>query len=205
MGLWLLIKSRQKWRALIVAIVFSGLVWVIIPPEQKARLSSMGEDKTSNSREVYWERGRQVIDLYPVLGIGFKNWPSYHKRIFGYQALPHNIFIEAGAELGIVGLAGFLALIGTTLVVNVQTRRKVRDRGEDARFFIEMTHGLDAALIAFLVAGSFVTVLYYPFFWINFAMTAALNHSADSLGPAAPQAPLPRQPMRRSIAPHRAA
>ena len=41
-----------------------------------------------------------------------------------------------------------------------------------------MSHGLDAALIGYLACGFFVTVLYYPFFWINLAMTVALHNAA---------------------------
>jgi hypothetical protein len=42
-----------------------------------------------------------------------------------------------------------------------------------------MAHGLDGAMIGFVVSGFFVTVLYYPYFWINLAMTVALNNAAQ--------------------------
>jgi hypothetical protein len=35
-------------------------------------------------------------------------------------------------------------------------------------------------LIGYLVSGFFVTVFFYPYFWINFAMTAALHRVARS-------------------------
>ena len=41
-----------------------------------------------------------------------------------------------------------------------------------------MAHGLDGALVGFLVCGFFVTVLYYPYFWINLAMTTSLYEAA---------------------------
>ena len=47
-------------------------------------------------------------------------------------------------------------------------------------FVYYMAHGLDGALVGFIVSGLFVTVLYYPYFWINFAMTVALNGIAKS-------------------------
>ena len=180
LALWLLLKSRHKVRALALTIVLAGGVWLIVPPEQKDRMSAIGTDKTSTARSLYWARGREAMAEHPVLGIGYKNWTSYHKRLFGYPALPHNVFLEAGAELGTVGLLGFLGLIGATLVVNARTRRIARTRGDAEAFLVAMSHGLDAALIAFVVAGSFVTVLYYPFFWINLAMTAALHRTAVS-------------------------
>jgi hypothetical protein len=40
-----------------------------------------------------------------------------------------------------------------------------------------MAHGFDAALVAYLVTGFFVTVLYYPFFWINLAFSVSLRET----------------------------
>ena len=45
-----------------------------------------------------------------------------------------------------------------------------------------MAHGLDAGLVGFLVAGFFVTVLYYPFFWIQMTMTVSLFSVACNSG-----------------------
>jgi hypothetical protein len=81
--------------------------------------------------------------------------------------------VEAGAELGYLGLMAFVALIFVTLLFNYRTR-KLAKRLPRGRFLYNMAHGLDGALIGFLVGGFFVTVLYYPFFWINLAMTVAL-------------------------------
>jgi O-antigen ligase len=97
---------------------------------------------------------------------------------YGNQLLSHNIFIEAASELGLTGFAAFLALIGCTVALNYRTRRIVRKYPRKGYFLSEMANGLDGALIGFLVSGFFVTVLYYPFFWINFAMTVALNNAA---------------------------
>jgi hypothetical protein len=58
-----------------------------------------------------------------------------------------------------------------------------------------MAHGLDGALIGFLVGGFFVTVLYYPLFCINLAMTMMLYHvtrkSARAQMKAVAPAPVP--------------
>jgi hypothetical protein len=37
-----------------------------------------------------------------------------------------------------------------------------------------MAYGLDGALVSYLIAGFFVTVLYYPFFWVNLTFSSAL-------------------------------
>jgi hypothetical protein len=42
-----------------------------------------------------------------------------------------------------------------------------------------MAFGFDGALIGYLITGFFVTVLYYPFFWINLAMTVSLHNVTE--------------------------
>jgi hypothetical protein len=106
--------------------------------------------------------------------------------------LPHNIFVQAGAELGYTGLFAFLLLIGYTFVTNYRTRR-LAGRSPGNRFLFCMAYGLDGALVGYLVSGFFVTVLYYPYFWINFAMTVALHRAAMEQWGRARQAVLPPQ------------
>jgi O-antigen ligase len=176
--LWLLLKSRKRFRALLVTVALGGLVYAITPAAQKERFQSAGEDKTSTSRTTAWKQGIEMMRDYPVVGIGYANWQKYHQIKYGYRILPHNIFVEAGSELGYSGLLGFVALIGCTFVINRRTRRLAASDPHQGRFILYMAHGLDGALVGFLASGFFVTVLYYPFFWINFALTVALHNAA---------------------------
>ena len=175
---WMVMQSRHKVRGAIVAAVVGMLVLVALPQEFRDRFDTIGDDETSLTRKEYWAFGKQIMAERPVLGIGYGNWLSYWKQQHGYEALPHNIYIQAGAELGYVGIGGFIGLILATLWVNHKTRRAVRALGKDGQFFAGTAFGLDAAMVGFLIAGTFVTVLYYPFFWMNLAMTTALHHSA---------------------------
>ena len=68
-------------------------------------------------------------------------------------------------------------ILGVTLATNGRTRRRAA-RAPNGRLIFLMAHSLDAALMGFLASGFFVTVLYYPFFWINLSMTVALNQVA---------------------------
>jgi hypothetical protein len=68
-------------------------------------------------------------------------------------------------------------MIGVTFKVNRDTR-KLAARLPDGTFITATAHSLDCALVGYLVSGFFVTVLFYPFFWFNLAMTVALNNTA---------------------------
>lgn len=177
--LWALLKSQHKVRSLLAAIVLASLVYVIVPPESKLRFEQIGEDRTSVGRLTMWRHAREMMVDYPLLGVGFNNWVTYHDTYYGGRGtMTHNVFLEAGSELGFTGLAAFLALIGCTFVINSRTRKLAMSIPDRGRFIFFMAHGLDGALVGFLATGFFTTVLYYPFFWINFAMTVALHNAA---------------------------
>ena len=181
-AVWQILKSKHWFRTLLATVAVAAAVYLIMPDEQKLRFQSMGEDKTSVSRTTYWHDGREIINDYPILGIGYANWPEYYSVHYGVRALPHNIFIQAGAELGYSGLFALFALIGASFLVNRGTRLLSMPPG-GSRFIYLMAHGLDGAMVGFIASGFFVTVLYYPFFWINLAMTAALRNAARNRSP----------------------
>ena len=174
--LWMVTQSNAKAKALLAIILISIVAYSYIPPESYQRLQSSGEDKTSQHRLERWKVAREIMAEYPVLGIGYANWMTYYKAFYPQKSpgLPHNIFFDAGAELGYTGLLVFLMLILYTFINNSRTRKMALKLEDNFSYYI--AHGLDAAMIGFMVSGSFVSVLYYPFFWINLSFTVALNN-----------------------------
>ena len=177
--LWMVGKSKARVKALLAIAIISIVVYSFLPPEQHQRFQSSGEDKTSTTRLVRWEAGLDMMENNPILGVGYRNWMSYYRDFYGQKdvGLPHNIFIDAGAELGYTGLIIFILMILFTLINNARTRKLAL--ATDNKFIFYTAHGLDAALIGFLVSGFFVSVLYYPYFWINLSLTVALNNIAN--------------------------
>lgn len=189
--LFMLYRSKHKTRGLVAGVVVGAIVYLAIPPQQKQRFSDSGTDKTSQLRLTYWKNGIRMTNDHPLLGVGYANWTHYYRDHFeGRVQVVHNIFIQASSELGYTGLLAFLLLIGCTFVLNSRSRTLAARAGPNGRLTYNLANGLDGALIGYLVSGFFVTVLYYPFFWINLAMTVALNTVAKNLplsGPATPR------------------
>jgi putative inorganic carbon (HCO3(-)) transporter len=176
--LWAVSTSRTKVRAMTAAVVLIGLVYVITPSEQITRFQQAGADETSVTRTTMWKQGLEMMRDYPILGIGYDNWIEYHDINYGgHGLLAHNTFIQAGSELGYAGLITFLVMIATAFVINRRTRLLADRLSDRGKFMSHMARGLDGSLIGLIVSGFFISVLYYPFFWINFALTVALNNS----------------------------
>lgn len=177
-GIWLLMKSKQRLKAIMIFAVISSALYYFLPPEQIQRFEEMGTDETSLQRIAYWEYGFDLMKKYPVLGVGYFNWQEYlHFMEPGgigpkqLHEMPHNIFIQAGAELGYSGLLVFLMMIVSIFVMNSKTRKVTKEKNT---LFYFLSFGIDAGLVGFLAGGFFITVLYYPFFWMQLAMAATL-------------------------------
>ena len=178
---WMLMWSKYRVRALVVVAVLAFGVIFLLPEQQKVRFSQIGEDSSSTRRMTYWKDGLKIAAEHPVFGIGFENWLPYYRTFYMSRGqVSHNPFIQAVSELGYPGLFTYCMLIVMTLRTNWDTRKRAKKLGQHGRFIFFMGHGLDGALMGYLVSGFFVTVLYYPFFWINLAMTVSLNNIARS-------------------------
>ncbi len=183
-------QSRHRIKAIAFAAAVLAALYFLIPPQSLARFYTAGTDKTSVERLVRWKDGLNMLSNHPFFGIGYFNWDKYYSShystVTGHYGLPHNIFIQAGAELGFFGLGAFIMLIVATFVNNYRTR-KLAPKTEST-FLYNTALGLDAAMIGFLVSGSFITVLYYPYFWIDLSLVVALRTVAKQ---AAQHAPAP--------------
>jgi O-antigen ligase len=140
--------------------------------------SSAGEDDTSEHRLVLWEYGLEVVEDHPVLGVGLANWMDYcvfmnPNGINGKVCLvAHNTYIEALTELGVTGFVIFVLILFTILILNARTRANAKQ--VDNRFIWYIAHGLDGGLIGCMAASVFFSILIYPMFWVQLAMTVSL-------------------------------
>lgn len=186
-GIWMLLKQKSGFKGLVVLAIISFALYAILPEEQMQRFREIGEDNNSLQRLAYWKIGlQQVIPEHPFLGVGYHNWVSYLDFLYpqGVGVMEtvqecHNIYIQAASELGITGLIVFLLMVLFAFLTNVRTRMLTKDLDNKLLFYL--SYGLDAGLIGYLVAGTFVTVLYYPFFWVQIAMIIALYNVAQNL------------------------
>jgi O-antigen ligase len=171
-------RTVFKPKVLISCCVALFLLWTFLPEEQKERFQTMGEDKTSQQRILYWENGVEMIKEHPALGVGYFNFVPYFARYYPDDVLlrrpelPHNIFIQIGTDAGLLGLAAFSGF----LLVAYRLGRRFKAEGcEDRQVLIGRCANL--SLLGFVVAGQFVTVAYYPFLWIHLALVVAMNNS----------------------------
>jgi len=178
----LLITPKIFFKSIIILALLTSLVVQLIPDESMQRFENSGSDRTSLHRLERWKHGLDAMNKFPLFGVGFESWTDFYPRNYNLDdkgsRLVHNIFVQCGSELGYTGLILFVLMIFSCFT----TTRKVREvcQGHEDKFLSIMSYGFDAALLGFLGSGFFVTVLYYPFFWIHCAMTVSLYSAATS-------------------------
>jgi O-antigen ligase len=171
-------KSFFKIKPLVFVMVLSVALFHLMPDEQKKRFSESGDDKTSQQRLLYWKHGREMIYQYPFTGVGFFNFSPYFEdhfsqdMLYPHAELPHNIFIQVGTDVGLIGLVCFGILIISCMLESIKiAKNKTIDP-----VWRSIVAGLGIGVFGFAIAGQFVTVTYYPFLWINLSFIMAARN-----------------------------
>jgi len=172
-------KSVVRPKAFIGVLLLCTTLFYLVPDEQKTRFSSSGDDKTSQQRLLYWQHGWDMMKEHPWAGVGFFNFSTYYETyypddmLFPHAELPHNIFVQVGTDAGFLAVFIFLTLILYCFIVSIKISRnkKISDLER------HIAAGLGFGVLGFFIAGQFVTVTYYPFFWIHLAFICALNNT----------------------------
>ncbi len=165
----------------IFALLFLGyLAYVFLPSEQVKRFETMGEDPTSKLRIMHWQNALEVLSQNP-LGIGYKNWIDYYRYNFvveKYEEI-HNTVLQLLVEQGYIGGMLFLILLLITLLSNRRVIKKLEtDSSICSIALAAMARGVNLSIFGAIVASMFMSVLYYPVFWVAFAFSSAVRRVA---------------------------
>jgi putative inorganic carbon (HCO3(-)) transporter len=151
----LTVRRRSVVAITLVVVVLAALAAL---PGVADRLRTIGtlRDDTTRDRLAMIKTGLSLMRAYPVTGIG----PGQVKRVYPVAAGPealrrstshlHNTPLQIAVERGIPGLLAWIAIFAAFLVHTVRLVRRLPDGPERT-----LVVGVQAAIVAFLVAGLF--------------------------------------------------
>lgn len=121
-----------------------------------------------------WQEALIIIKEHPLVGSGLNTYakiaPKYKKNA-PTGAYSHNSFLQMAAEIGIIGLAVFVALL--VVFFNVIWNGLIRRKNM-------LTLGLTTAVLAFLIHAVFDSHLYAlqlaALFWFVFGLSVAVTN-----------------------------
>jgi hypothetical protein len=149
-------------------------------------ITGTGRGRTDDSvfdRSSLARVGLQIAIDHPITGVGkgsyLAAYPLYAQRIdpslYDAPTGPHDMLIQIAAETGVLGLAGFIALICAAAVTARRARVKLDAR---ERLLLE---GIALAIVGFLVTGLFLNdTIYDRSLWLLIALVAAVGQLAAS-------------------------
>lgn len=150
-----------------------------------------------NGRRNIAKRGIGYMLQYPVFGVGINNFTFAEGMLSDKArqaegtnkgvrwAAPHNSFVEAGAETGMVGLAVWVLVLVVSGGGLWRLRRRMPDSWStgtaDQRFLYLSTLYVPIALIGFIVTASFVSFAWSDQYYLLPAIVVGAHKAFDGL------------------------
>ena len=176
---------RRKAAVALVAVAAVGAVayfGVIAEPQMRERLF---ESDGGTGRSDIWTVGWRIVEANPVVGVGAGNFASTSVHylfepgvilrpdfIVDDPKVAHNTYLEVLAELGVVGLLLFLAILGYVLRAALAAARGFAAAGD--RGMEMVARAVLVALIGFMVAAFFGSREFSNQLWLLLSLAPAL-------------------------------
>lgn len=174
--------TKRKLLLLALIIITSIGVIQFAPPEFFAEISTITEgtrEATAHARMEYWRRAMVMFSEDPVMGKGIAQFPSLsHKYARPGEVLDegdylvcHSNWFQILSELGLVGMVLYLIIFYQFFKTAIQVTKKYKDAGVEKLetpeylFYRNISIGLAMGMIGFMVAGSFINILIFPYYY----------------------------------------
>ena len=183
-------RNPKRIGMAVLFLAFIPVVIYLLPDASKARMRSGAnyeQDKTATHRMALWRAGLRMFRDNPILGVGPGNYPANYSAKYSEPDqdpkgwVPHSIYVETLSEMGLAGAIPFGFLVFTFFRLNSRTRKHLEGDAEKRKSFeYVLALGLDLAVVGYLVSGAFLTVFYYPHFWVMLGLSVGLHTAVTS-------------------------
>jgi len=175
MGIFLWLKSRNKFFIMLSIVVVIGAVVAIMPQSWYDRMStieSFETDKSAMTRINSWMMAYNIA-TDRVTGGGFETFflPAFRKYapIEGGAADAHSIYFEILGEHGFIGLAMFLLLAWFAWNTGNRIRRSTGKRPE-TKWAADLASMIQVSMIGYAASGAFLGLAYFDLYYTLIAV-----------------------------------
>lgn len=184
------IRRPPRVSVLLVTIVLVVPLFQFIPESYVERISTLTDllpGSGGDARDEVSFRGRlseniagiQAFSDYPVLGVGWGNFPKHYQRYARHigtdtrriERGTHNLYLQIAAEQGMLGLGVMFGLFGLLFQGLHQARKNFLSI--NMADHAGMALAFSIALIGYLAAGVFAHLAYPRHFWLLIGLALA--------------------------------
>lgn len=198
--------GRWRPRILVVGVLVVAAAFAyfgaVASPQARERITSatQGEAQGQSGRPTLWTVAWRMVEAKPLTGVGAGNFQDAAKSYLlrpGSLArsdlileqtpkVAHNTYLGMLAQLGVVGLALFLSILGFSLVSSLRAAGNFRKRGDPGGE--ALSRAFAVALIGTLAADFFISQELSKQLWLLLGFGPALLSLSTRCAPHAEQA-----------------
>jgi len=185
--LWLSGCRKLALVLLIVCVVVGG--WVISTGGDAQTTLDLVDQSTDPATMAFrvnvWRVALWMVADFPFTGVGMGTFNDVGALLYPFYETQnpgtHNVYIQAGVDLGLPGLIAYLALLGLVVWMAWQAVRRFKDNGQP--MLITVAVGCLSGIIALLAHGLIDNTMwntraaFLP--WLVIGMLAALHRCAQ--------------------------
>ncbi len=184
LALLALLRWRQGWLALSLALLLVVVAIVMIGPQQLLQIVTANDAIGGiQGRAEIWSRAIYMIQDFPFTGIGMGLYKEIESVLYPFfltvsGSVPHahNLFLQVAVDMGIPGLVSWLAISALVLVISWQIY--YRGRSLNQKWIMGVGTGFLGSQIALLVHGLTDAVTWgmvrpAPIVWALWGLTMA--------------------------------
>ena len=164
---------RHRLGIVLAVLGLAGAIILFAPDNYGVRLLSIFFPSLDPGGSADFRRGELFRSLYvalrhPLLGIGMGN---YQPEMSYRGLVTHNSYTQVAAEMGMAALVCYTMFIVTPLRKLGKIARETFEARRNSNFYY-LAVGLQASLIAYMVASFFLSVafLWYVFYLVGYAV-----------------------------------
>jgi len=192
-------KTPKKVLSTIIVAIMISVLYFSASPKYWQEVKSIKEENiqkgTGEDRWYLWNLAWHMFLDHPIIGVGQGNAPWHisryeppgglHGRSRAGRAI-HSLYFTLIPELGIIGIllfSGMLYFSYKDLKWILKKEKEFLLKQNQSEEIIQQMHkirfiifGITGAMLGYLVSGIFLSVLYYPHFWLLISLCVALRN-----------------------------
>ena len=197
-------QGRERRGTLLLTVAAATALSVVILPadvfDRYLTITKYQQDESAMIRLAVWNAGMQMFADHPLTGVGAGTFETvYGQRYIDRKSAgniwraAHSSYVEIAAELGLIGLIIWLAILASAFNSLFQSQRlldlPVLENDIDRYVFVEQllrwNSALFASVVGFLIGAAFLSRGYDMLFMIVLALIAVLLRKSMALaGPS---------------------
>ena len=191
MALYYVLQSKHKVISFACLVTLACLVWVGMPQQYRDRYLTVrtfaegGElDESNASRIQIWKAGWRMFLDHPILGVGAGQFSTAYGTVYsgvahGPWMRPHNLLVQVGCELGMIGLVVFAYFL-SQIIKAIRSVLQLRGQGSYVLNY-EVAVACSAMFLGVIAVSVVGHTLYRPYWYLLGGFAAANRSIVDGL------------------------